>query len=204
MNSCLSWVNQDLSALYRQSSTQWLFANPTTDQLQMQLNQSQTDELTQCSLAAGWLRPGQAIQRLEQAGEGNMNVVLRGYLNDGTSLVFKQALTYVAKYPHIAAPIERLDAELNFYASIADDQDLAARCPTIVGYDGDNHLLCMQDLGKVGDFTDLYQLDSAGVHTAQMQDLATLVTWLGQLHQHHVPPPPSTTATQPRHAPVKP
>ena len=54
--------------------------------------------------------------------------------------------------------------------------------PEIYGYDVENHLLCMEDLGTAGDFTDGYQLtqlSSAVVNTVPGE---SLIDWLRILH----------------------
>lgn len=116
-----------------------------------------------------------------------MNCVLRAQLQSGKSLVFKQSLPYVAKYPDIPAPIERLDLEANFYDIVSNTRTLASHMPKIVGYDQSEHILCMQDLGAARDFSYLYaQSREAGwedVHGS----LTVLTTWLERLHHLSIP-----------------
>ena len=55
----------------------------------------------------GWISPNEPLEGLAPAGAGNMNRTLRARLAD-RSLVLKQSVPYVAKYPHIPAPVERI------------------------------------------------------------------------------------------------
>ena len=60
------------------------------------------------------LAPDETIERSERAGDGNMNLVLRVVTNR-RSLIVKQSRPWVEKYPQIAAPAERIAAEIRFY-----------------------------------------------------------------------------------------
>lgn len=153
----------------------------------MKLAPSNCAALTQLARDQGWLDHNDAIATLETAGQGNMNCVLRAHLRTGPdnsdTLIFKQSLPYVAKYPDIPAPLERLDVEADFYAVIATHSTLAARMPTIIGYHRDQHILCMQDLGETSDFIHLYEhSDGAQPAKQHQQALTTLLQWLSDLH----------------------
>lgn len=130
----------------------------------------------------GWIASDEALQGLEPAGDGNMNRTLRVRLKTRT-LVLKQSVSYVAKYPSIAAPLERIAVEAAFYRVTATSQPIAARMPRVLGYDADNHLLALQDLGSAADFTDLYASDGSAQRTdISASDRAMLLDWLGKLH----------------------
>jgi 5-methylthioribose kinase len=134
----------------------------------------------------GWIGAGEQLISLASAGEGNMNVTLRARL-PGRSIILKQARPYVAKYPDIAAPVNRLDAEAAFYHAIAASPSLRQRTPALLGEDLAQHLLCLEDLGEGSDLTRWYASrggsDIAGPadpgSRAQIGDLAA---WLGELH----------------------
>ena len=81
----------------------------------MNLAQTTAAELTAFALVEGWLPDNAKIVDLKSAGEGNMNCVRRAILDTGASLIVKQSLPYVAKYPDIPAPIERIAREHAFY-----------------------------------------------------------------------------------------
>ena len=153
----------------------------------MELAPDNCAALTQLARDQGWLDNNEAVIALESAGQGNMNRVLRGSLQPGPgntdTLIFKQSLPYVAKYPDIPAPLERLDVEADFYAVIAAHSALAERMPTIVGYHPDEHILCMQDLGEASDFTYLYdRREDEQPATYVLGVLAALIQWLSELH----------------------
>lgn len=154
----------------------------------IELKSDATDALTDLSQAQGWLQPGARIETLSRPGEGNMNRVLRAHTDQGQTLIFKQSVSWVAKYPQIPAPIERLDTEVAFYACLADYGALAMRTPKILGYDARNHLLCMEDLGDVPDMTDLYRQTDSGT---RFPELTALTYWLWKLHAL-----PATTLNQ--------
>lgn len=112
-----------------------------------------------------------------------MNCVLRAQLQSGKTLVFKQSLPYVAKYPDIPAPLERLDVEANFYRTVSREPALASHMPNIKGYDQSEHILCMQDLGAARDFSYLYEQSGAD----EQSSLTALVNWLQRLHHLSIP-----------------
>ena len=141
----------------------------------MQLSLDAPSPLTEISRAQGWISPAEEVQSLEVAGAGNMNRVLRGHLNTSRTLIFKQSLPYVARYPDIPAPIERLDVEALFYKTIYQDAILRASTPTVLGYDKSNHLLCLEDFGAGQDYSFLYTLDD---QTPADKFLPALLNWL--------------------------
>ena len=122
-----------------------------------------------------------AIKSLETAGEGNMNRTLRAHLDDGSSMILKQSLDHVAKYPDIAAPIERIGVEAAFYAAIAPHTKLSMNMPQLIGFDAANHLLAMQDLGSGSDLTDMYP-GNAGEGQVAPETLQQIIAWLSDLH----------------------
>ena len=127
-----------------------------------------------------------AIKSLEIAGQGNMNRTLRAHLDDGSSIILKQSLDHVAKYPDIAAPIARIGVEAAFYAAIALHKQLSRSTPRLIGFDAANHLLAMQDLGSGSDLTDMYP-GNAGEGQVASETLRQIVSWLADLHA--IPPP---------------
>ena len=136
------------------------------------------ESLSHLAISHGWIKPSQRIQGLTIAGEGNMNKVFRANIDQQTSLVFKQSLSYVAKYPEISAPIDRIVIEAAFYGTISAHKELTKLTPRILGFDKRQKILCMQDLGVGKDLTSLYQ-DQRG---ADLNQLHPLLTWLGNLH----------------------
>ena len=138
-----------------------------------------------------WTR--NAIKSLETAGEGNMNRTLRAHLDDGSSMILKQSVDHVAKYPDIAAPIARIGVEAAFYAAIAPHTKLSRNTPQLIGFDVENHMLAMQDLGSGSDFTDRY-VGNAGEGQLACETLRQIVSWLSDLHA--ISPPTDFPANQ--------
>lgn len=102
----------------------------------------------------GLLFSKERILSLKKPGEGNMNVVIR-LTTDRRSLILKQSRPYVQKYQQIPAPLDRIDVEYRFYDAIKNDV-IAPHIPEILGYESQDYLLTMEDLGQVEDMTQLY------------------------------------------------
>lgn len=126
----------------------------------------------------GWIGENETITELAPAGEGNMNRTLRARL-PARSLILKQALPYVAKYPQIPAPVQRQEAEAAFYQAIAGTANLSRHTPAVLGADPEHHLLCLEDLGDTGDLTCLYAEGPTSGHASR---LTALCRWLAELH----------------------
>jgi 5-methylthioribose kinase len=103
-----------------------------------------------------WLNKKEKIRDIEKPGEGNMNVVLR-INTENRSLILKQARPYVQKYPQIPAPIERIKVERQFYNLLKNKADIQGFLPKIYGFDTQNYIMAMEDLGEGTDFTFIYQ-----------------------------------------------
>lgn len=126
----------------------------------------------------GWIAADESVAALSPPGAGNMNRTLRATL-PGRSVILKQAVPYVAKYPQIAAPVRRLESEAAFYRLIRDCPALARHTPALLGEDCAAHLLCLEDLGEAGDLSTLYRgAPSADAAAA----LPVLARWLAALH----------------------
>lgn len=126
----------------------------------------------------GWIEADEPLLELAKAGEGNMNRTLRARL-PGRTLILKQAVPFVAKYPDIPAPVDRLDAEAAFYRAIAGHDALRRHTPALLGEDRAEHLLYLEDLGEAADLTRWY---ADGPHADDDALVATLIDWLGELH----------------------
>lgn len=135
-----------------------------------------------------FLKPDENLISINKAGEGNMNLVLR-VKTDGRSFIIKQAKPYVVKYPSIPAPLERIDTEYTYYQSILGDDFLLNKSPKIQDYKPKRHLLIMEDLGELQDFSSLYQQPN-------IEDaiLIELLHYLNHLHQLSINEFPSNLA----------
>ena len=81
----------------------------------MELSIANAKTVAEFSRDQGWLQGG--FISAEIAGEGNMNHTLR-IVTDVDSIVLKQSVPYVAKYPDIPAPINRDRVEAAFYQAL--------------------------------------------------------------------------------------
>lgn len=144
-------------------------------------DESSRDELQTYLREKLFLNPDELLVDVSRAGQGNMNVVLRLVTNQ-RSLVLKQSRPWVAKYPDIAAPDQRIVVEETFYRAISEDPRLTEQTPKIYFSDPPNRLLIMTDLGKAGDFTFIYQQNTPSVET----EFSSLIGWLKHLHQTRV------------------
>ncbi len=134
-------------------------------------------ELTRYLLNRNWLTSGEEIYCLEKPGEGNMNFTLR-ITTEKRSFIVKQSREYVEKYPQVAAPIERVLREAEFYELIQTIPELAAMMPRILGLDKENSVMLLEDLGKGTDYTFLY---SQG-ETITESDIRTIMEFAAKLH----------------------
>ncbi|HMV69141.1 MAG TPA: phosphotransferase [Myxococcota bacterium] len=129
--------------------------------------------------AIGWLGASEALTRVERAGEGNMNLVLRVW-TDARSFIVKQSRPWVERYPAIDAPADRALVEARFYGLAAGA--VAARMPRLLAVDAPSRMLLLEDLGPAADLTDAY-----GGRPIAADELDALIDWLGALHG--TPPP---------------
>lgn len=99
-----------------------------------------------------FLERKELINQIEIAGEGNMNVVLR-LRTQKRSFILKQSRPYVQKYPSLAAPIERIAVEHQFYTQMLNNSFF----PKVLYYSTDDHLMLLEDLGQCESLTSLYK-----------------------------------------------
>lgn len=140
--------------------------------------QTNKDELTCYLRTQHFIDKEDEVLQMEKPGEGNMNFVAR-IITTKTSLILKQANPYVQKYPHIAAPVDRLLVEVRFYETIKNLKPLATRMPTLMGVDAGNHILVLENLDQAFDYTYLYRKNNYLTD----DELSQAVEFLNQLHQ---------------------
>lgn len=127
----------------------------------------------------GWLSANETILALSHAGEGNMNRTLRVETGSRT-FILKQSVPYVAKYPQIAAPEERIVVEDCFYRAIEADGPLRMRMPRRLGFAPESHLLMLEDVGRGADMLSIYA--NTGGDAADSGIYTALIYWLWRLH----------------------
>ena len=126
----------------------------------------------------GYFIEGEEVVAVAPAGEGNMNVTLR-VVTSRRRFILKQSRPWVAKYPQLDAPVDRILIERSFHQAIVGDRFLAGRMPELLKADADNYVLLLEDLGDAGNLTSIYA-DDDGISRGQ---LATLLEFAGKLHQ---------------------
>jgi 5-methylthioribose kinase len=126
---------------------------------------------------SGTLAEGESVRAAVKAGEGNMNCTLR-VTTDRRSIIVKQARPWVEKYPQFAAPWDRALCEMEFFALVESHAPVAARMPRLLHADEAARVLVLEDLGRDGDYSDVYQ--GVAFTSAEVE---TLAEWLGGLHR---------------------
>ena len=140
----------------------------------MDLVPGDLDAVVEVARLAGWLDAEDEVLSAAAAGAGNMNRTLR--ISTGTgSIVLKQSVPFVAKYPEIPAPHGRDRVEAAFYREVANCPELAGAMPACLGHVGEHHLLAFEDLGTAADFTSAYR-------DGDLAGLDGLGAWLTLLH----------------------
>jgi 5-methylthioribose kinase len=142
------------------------------------LNANEPKELATYLQQLKWLDDQETIISLSKPGEGNMNYVLR-VETTARSFIVKQSRGYVEKYPQVLAPAARVLTEGAFYQKIAKADTVQQIMPKLLGIDGTNNIIALEDLGKANDFTILYDVK----RKLQEDELNQLVGYLSGLHQ---------------------
>lgn len=124
----------------------------------------------------------ETIEAVERAGEGNMNAVLR-VVTDRRRVILKQSRPWVEKYPQIAAPVERIFSEIDFYSRVAGNKAVSRSMPRMLASSSELCLLAMEDLGGAADYSDLYS-----IRRADALPLERSLDWLAQLHSIPIEP----------------
>ena len=157
--------------------------DPSAGQSGPWLDANDSEGIAEALARLGGLEAGEALERVERAGEGNMNLALRA-ITDRRSLVVKQARPWVEKHPHVAAPVARAAQEHRFYQMAAEvvptdgEAESAARCPAVHGFDPVAHLLVLEDVPGARDMTDAYAGDP--IHE---DEAAALARYAARLHR---------------------
>lgn len=140
------------------------------------LDQTDVARIQQLCRADRWIGEGDVVTHCRAAGQGNMNVTLRVNTDRG-SLILKQGMPWVARYPSISAPIGRTAIELAFYQRIGRIAGVAERMPRVLGFDAASNVLALEDLGDLRDLSAVYR----GVQLPE-EALKELASYLAALH----------------------
>ena len=99
-----------------------------------------------------FFKDSEVVKKIEIAGEGNMNVVLRVRTTKQT-FILKQSRPFIKKYPHIPAPVNRIEVEQKFYHLMNEHSFF----PKVLGYISTDFVLLLEDLVEGEDLISLYQ-----------------------------------------------
>lgn len=139
--------------------------------------ESSLESIQEYLLKKEWIRTEDVVISIEKPGEGNMNVVLRVETTQ-TQLILKQARSFVNKYPQIPAPIERISVESQFYDLVSDIEKLHQFMPKLIGFDAENYILAVEDLGVGADYSQIYQKGN----TLSQVEIESAIEYLSILH----------------------
>ena len=126
-----------------------------------------------------FLIPGEEIIGVVPAGEGNMNLALRVVTNR-RRVVVKQSRPWVARFPDLPAPADRILTERRFYQLTARNSYLAGHMAELLRADEANFVLILEDLGGVDDLSSVYQ-DGEAMTRRQLESLLAYATQLHRL-----------------------
>ena len=121
------------------------------------------------------------ITHVDRAGEGNMNSVLRVQTNR-RSVILKQSRPWVERYPDIAAPADRVLAEIDFYQRVQLHPAVCRAMPRLLAASQDLHVMALEDLGAASDYSDLYREQDPS-----QLPMKEAIEWLVQLHSISIP-----------------
>ena len=110
-----------------------------------------------------------------------MNVTIL-VVTDRRRFVVKQSRSFVARFPTLPAPIDRIDVEYRYLLVAGDDPALAPHHPTVLDYDKANHTLILEYLEAAEDMTFVYDQDRS-ISRAQLREL---LAYLSALHRLNV------------------
>jgi 5-methylthioribose kinase len=141
------------------------------------LDESRHEALQSFLQEKDWLSEDEPLVKLEKPGEGNMNKVLRAITNR-RSFILKQSRPWVAKYPQVPAPVERVKKEYRFYQLIAEAPELSHSMPALIASDEAQLMLTLEDLGEGADYSFLYQDEKRLAD----EELSVLLQFISKLH----------------------
>lgn len=121
----------------------------------MQLLPDQTGQVRRYLTEQEFLKPGEHVITTTKAGEGNMNVTIL-VTTDQRRFILKQSRAWVAKFPDIPAPIERIGVEENYLRTTNEDPLLAAHNPRVLHYDAPNYTLILEYIDDAEDMIFVY------------------------------------------------
>jgi len=131
------------------------------------------------------IAPDEEILSCFSAGAGNMNVTLR-VITDRQRLILKQSRPWVAKYPDIPAPIDRIFVESDYLQATREEPILAQFTPKTFGVYHREYAMAMEDISDATDLSVIYAADQA-LPNAVLRDMLAYLSALHRLPAHHFP-----------------
>ncbi len=141
------------------------------------LSAQQTDAVAAYLADIHFLLPGEEITGIGVPGEGNMNVTLR-VLTTRRNFIVKQSRPWVARFPQLAAPEERILIEREFYRATRAEHFLSGHMPELLRADAGNFTLIFEDLLDADDMVYVYEPDQSFTRS----QLSTLLEFAARLH----------------------
>lgn len=141
------------------------------------LNKQTIEELNQGLRQLKLISREELIGSAEAAGDGNMNITLR-VQTSARSLIVKQSLPYVAKYPTIPAPLNRIQTEVAFYKFTEKHPRIQRNMPRLIDMNIQHSIAVFEDCGDVEDYSQIYNNSNAFTD----ETLQALADWLAHLH----------------------
>ena len=153
--------------------------NPLSkSRISIKLKSASLEDVEAYLIYRDWLSEGDRVQSIESAGEGNMNVTLR-VRTQNSALVLKQSVPFVARYPEIPAPQDRVIREARFYQMVYPYPHVAGSMPDLLGLDVMERVAAFSDLGPTADLSRIYRQNSA----RDLQSIVDVAGWLRALHE---------------------
>ncbi|MGB0370448.1 MAG: phosphotransferase [Opitutales bacterium] len=118
-----------------------------------------------------------AVESKQSLGDGNMNITRLLKTNVGT-LVMKQSVPWVAKYPSITAPWDRSIREASFYQAVEPIEELSRRMPQLLDMDLGNRTLLFRFEPNTQDCSDIY----SNPEVFKEEHAIAAAEWLATLH----------------------
>ncbi|WP_116107994.1 phosphotransferase [Lewinella sp. IMCC34191] len=135
------------------------------------------DEVEAYLAEQDFLIPGEEVLAVLSAGEGNMNVTLR-VLTSRRRIIVKQSRPWVARFPELDAPVDRILIERNFHQAIARNHFLVGHMPEMLRCDRENYVIILEDLGPLEDLSTVYNERTDFTR----RQLGTLLRFAGEVH----------------------
>ncbi|MFC3881026.1 phosphotransferase [Algoriphagus namhaensis] len=133
-------------------------------------------------LSLSFWNPGEKLESITKAGEGNMNAVYRVKTNQ-RSIILKRSFPYVQKFPQIPAPIERIDTEYQFLKLVSQNPHIQSYSPQVLNYFKEEHILILEDFGEGSDYSFLYKENNK----LSPKEAKDLIKYLNYLHKIEAP-----------------